>query len=283
LPKPGGSLLIGTLSKFRTDENTYIKDSEEGSFSISVSFQEPTEVPLKWFHDVTFGTSLSAMGSDPYANNYNFSMSNVTGETWFQGAISQGKIKTKTHSASFLGHISEKIRVVGSIDLEYRCEDAWVFCMSLGRDVGSVIRDPEYNSIWSLPLQNLRDFCGDLARLIDRYIKSGNLWCDIPMSIVGSKEAEVLRSGNFLLQYRHEIVRYLPRTISAGEHSRPSQVALKEKFDFSPFIKPLSFQSELEYRFYVRPVLDFKKFRRVFPLRLRPISLPFDEILRHIV
>jgi hypothetical protein len=82
LPKVGGFVRLGTLSEYRSNENTFVNDAEEGIFHVSVCFPDVISVSKDWLRSVSIDTSPLATGT--YRNNVRIQV--------FMGSLTAGSV-----------------------------------------------------------------------------------------------------------------------------------------------------------------------------------------------
>jgi hypothetical protein len=271
IPKSGRSLRVGTLSSFRTEENEFVRDEQEGRFSVSLAFNSAVRLSKAWFEAITFGTSILHKAPGVFLGNY------VTKP--FQGIHSRG-IVSSVDACRVLENTDDSIRLSGSISLLYEQFDAFIFCLSRSREKGSVILDESYDSVWSLPEVNLDDFMKILADLILKEIRGGGgiAYGDRvnSMSNIGAK---LPKDGYTILDCVYAKVEYSEKVLHVSGSGSPTVSDVANRFERAAFIKPPDFSCESEVRLYFCPLWKSEEGLSPIPFRLKPLLLDCERLV----
>ncbi|UWR27364.1 hypothetical protein K3757_05335 [Sulfitobacter sp. S223] len=277
LPKLGSTLRLGTLSEYRRSENRFIVDPYEGTFNVSVSFPEPTKVNIKELLDITHHTL--PLDFDEISHNIIVRP--------FHGELTSGCVYS-TSDAKLSKRTERDVTVQGTIDVHAEVADAYILCLSTSPEVGAVILDPQYDSVWSIPETSLYNFVQRLIAVL--YENLAFPECQIPET-VGPLQGPgfsypPLPNPNLTVRVFADLrlVEYRSRTVTFSEHMSKHDVSeVLQAIDRSEQIKPTEFSKEREFRIVLRPFLfDSRNNQRImFPNLLRPINLPFDDLLVH--
>lgn len=276
LPRKGGKLRIGSLSDYRKIENEAVLDRSEGMFYIKLNFDGQEEFSNEWIRDISFESISSLDG--PKESRRNLFSRGFRGRDC-GGVISAiDDLERKTHADG-------KNRILGSIEIEFESSDAFLFCMSRGGEVGSVIHDAEYDASWSILRSEVKEFEYLLGECIIKHIEENGE--GILRSTVGPFAAPGFYFPNAeeYPNYRYTVltksfdVEYTERAIDVHRESDIAVNDLKNMFERSAEIKTCEFRSEDEFRFIIRPVFGGGDGYFFLPNHCEPILIDCDPFL----
>jgi hypothetical protein len=285
LPKPGGMLRLGTLSSFRNEENAFVRDAAEGRFPIEFEFNS-VEVDAQWLNEVTFGVMPGLMFQAD-----NSSVSRSIARIPYTGIEVAGEIFVYLDRLGLL-RAGKRVQIGGAMRFEFRAFDSFIFCLSMGEAVGSVIHDPLYNSRWKIAMQDTMKFATDLADLLSDHLESTSDWID-------KESTEPFFRGDFLppnqmgefvlpagtrIRFRCLItpVRYEPKVWSVSDGSSLARRDIENRIEHSPYTKTGDFSHEQEFRFVFTPFAVIGE--NWYPMRwaLRPVYIRWNSLLHYV-
>lgn len=277
VPEKGRFLRIGTLSDFRRQENKFVQDKDEGSFSVNLNFDGKVRVSKEWFQSVTFRASLLELFGFPAGGRF----SNNTSFKQFKGIRTTGII-TGGESVNILEDQQSHLVLEGTIGIRLVLHDAHVFCLSSTSEIGSVILDSEYTHVWSVDRKNVKEFVDRLVELVGEAFTRENLITDIPTGGIHHNTAIPLHlreKSKFVNDFVMSNVHYMEKDIKVRSEGDIMLPQLYSILDNADRIKPLRFCSEAEERLVVRSGWDVEG--TFFPIanELRPIFVSCDSLL----
>jgi hypothetical protein len=217
-----GTLRVGTLHEYRQTELVEIADREEGMLHFFLKFDGLVKVEKKWLNTIQAG-GIRFGPSEPIR---------------FPGRNkSSYKIKMEFDDEMHV-YLRDSSATICRESL-----NSFVFCMHRvrdKRDCHDIFKG--YDDYWYLSESESSDFCRAIGKLIgDKMVAE----YEGPNSLMppGVK----LGGVKMLMEYR--TVDYVAREVHvSGEDSLPINDYLQKMMDMT-FIKPLSYQSEREFRF----------------------------------
>lgn len=274
LPRPGRMLKLGSLSGYRNAENRFLRDKAEGLFQVALNFPQPVVIPMAWLRQVTYETCYLTEGH--YQSNLiirQFAGWRTGGIIWSNSNLGISNLNPRA------------ITIAGVLDILFEGADAFLLCLSKNEEPYSTIKDPAFNSVWSIKRGSVMDFAHSVAKLLHEKIiynglplRAGDGRRDVPF-------ASPQDVGNYVDCIIFEIygVDYRNKTMNvfSADWSVVNDVYLA--IDNSFAIKPVEFSQECEVRIMFRPVrykIDEERFF-LFPHYLGDVFLPFDSLLKY--
>lgn len=274
LPQAGAAIRLGTISEYRRIENDAVRDKHEGTFRISLNFPRQTRVGIINLRRATLDTS--PLGAGTHDNNLRV----VT----FNGDYTTGCVYS-TDSVTIEKRTEEDIYLSGTVNIFAEGADAYVLCLSRSNTPGSVIRDPEYNAIWSIRPGCVLGFVRDLSAHLHTFLSEGDYFSGEtigPFHAPGFSPPPQSEYLGFGISSEIWQIIYRDRTIEVKTDITEEIIRdIHQSLDNSAIIKPLSFSHEEEVRVLFRPVLVDKRDgkRYLFPNYLKPALVPFEPFL----
>ena len=271
----GGTLRLGTLSEYRRAENHAVRDEHEGTFKVSLDFPQETTVSIEALQRATLHTSPVSLGT---------SANNIRTRT-FSGRFTEGCVFS-VDNVSVASRTDEKITLSGNVTVHSEGADAYVLCLSKDPKVGSIILDPEYNSVWSIKTGSILDFANEMIKVLTPLLATGEYVSQESVGPFVAPGFQFPRSKRNQLQFClvAEIWPVLYREREIVLSSDISENVVREIYsciDRSASIKPSHFIHEAEVRIIFRPSFIEPSTNRRFlsPMHLKPVLLPFDPFL----
>jgi len=152
LPGAGRFIRLGTLAEYRTNENSAIRDEEEGMFKVTLDFPNSTAMPVDILKRLTLNTANFGPGT--HLDNLRIAS--------FYFDKTCGCIQSR-EDVEVSNKTENQVTFSGRIDLLAEGADAFVLCLSTSADSDSVIEDTEYDSVWTLKSDCLEQFTKTMA------------------------------------------------------------------------------------------------------------------------
>lgn len=265
LPWAKGTLLIGSLSKYRTAEDHAIRDEHEGKFTYDVSFDFSQKVTAQDLGAISMGVLKPSWFSVPRRHNGNLH------DGTFVGGETAGKLLCMDFLNGEVVH--GRLLFEGRLKLSFDGLDAFVFCLTERFESEVVVAESDYDARWILPKVHLPD----LVKLIKQKVEIAINRNNVPnMSDVGIRSIE--NRPIKLLAYARR-VKYSDRHLIVSQGINASVKRVREALDSSAYIKPHRFGAEHEVRIILRPVVKWGLKYFFFPLRCDPEIIDVSDSL----
>jgi hypothetical protein len=246
LPKLGGSLQIGTYNYYRGIENPELQDVGEGTRSFSIKIVSGSRVPSNTLNHLMQG--LISFG---------------TGDPGPGLRAARLEMDSGGQPVEYCVNKDGTVTVNGSFTITAFYDNIFVFCMSLTEE-SDVPTFEGYDAHWTIPTSHADELAAGVAAAL---LKQAN------RETLNGFSPEIFPDGKAVVRYAHRPVQYSDRQVEflvngssvSGNGKEFDHDGLLRKMDEAmaeaPFLKPLRYQKEREYRF-------------IFEVGTRELTLP---------
>lgn len=279
LPESGRSFRIGTLSDFRTIQDRYVRDDDEGKFHLNLRFPEGTKLSRRFLNDITLSTmpGLFIKGA--------FSTSDNSGSALFQGERVVGQVHGHSDQLKITDTKAGSLIVGGDFVLSLESADAFVFCLSQNSSKGSEIFGNEYTARWEICANRIHEFVHLIEQRVFEAVLGGQ---GITSDFIGVHDEPAFRPPGDLGKLEPMIfstvrsIRYAPKKYQIATEDPGHLVHVRESFNDSDATKDPRFADEKELRIIMRVFYTDRKRLYMMPNRLKPFLLSCDDAL-HVI
>jgi hypothetical protein len=276
IPKIGRSLRIGTLSEYRKNTESAVRDEDEAKFSFSLRFEEKAVLSQDWLREATYNLWGSGLNGEHYEGIENAYVKELPSDLT-TGVLSMSEDKTHAFQSG------DVFKMRGSLKLNYESADAFVFCISESKDLNSVIGHQGYNGRWYIPRRNIKEFALVVAAEIAKKVTEGegiSKYTIGPLKMPGF-EFPPNDDGKGVFRIEPSIfrVRYVNKEILVEEESDRVLGKIDDAIRESFFRKTPNFKIQEEVRLIFRPVLRVEGGYYHIPNLCNPVFIPVNSIL----
>lgn len=227
-----GSLMIGTLNKYRKTEDQQIGDKHEGRIRFDLKFDESATLSTQWFNTLNnVGMQIGDAQPIPFSGKC------IT-------HIKHTKIKYDKGNTVTLSNASATVH--------REAPNSFIFCMSLIRkthESAGIFKS--YNDCWYMNYWKAREFGYKLSLVILEKIKTQ----EALGNYIVPRDTDL---DSLVIHTIHDTVDYLDRHIYITNQNTAKIDHLLYLLETMAFIKPKSYTHEKEYRFHFTIVSNGK-------------------------